>query len=93
MSTETRRRDRRLEVRTTDAERSIIDAAVTAADIDLTTLVVTSTLTEARRILADRTHFTLSPEALEAWEELNAAPARVLPGVVALMSRPSPFVK
>jgi uncharacterized protein (DUF1778 family) len=93
MTVETRRRSRRLEVRTTDEERSIIDAAVAAGETDLTSFVVGSLLVEARRVLADRTRFTLSAEALNAWEDLNAAPARSLPGVVALMSRPSPFGK
>jgi uncharacterized protein (DUF1778 family) len=90
-TTDARRRSRRLEVRTTDEERSIIDAAVAASDTDLTAFVVGCSVMEARRVLADRTQFALSAEALKAWEELNAAPARSLPGVVALMSRPSPF--
>ncbi|HEY1819480.1 MAG TPA: DUF1778 domain-containing protein [Trebonia sp.] len=93
MTVETRRRSRRLEVRTTEEERSIIDAAVAAGETDLTSFVVGSLLVEARRVLADRTRFTLSAEALKAWEDLNVAPARSLPGVLALMSRPSPFGK
>jgi uncharacterized protein (DUF1778 family) len=93
MAVDTRRRSRRLEVRTTDEERSIIDAAVAASDTDLTAFVVNCSLAEARRVLADRTRFTLSAEARKSWEDLNAAPARSLPGVAALMSRPSPFGK
>jgi uncharacterized protein (DUF1778 family) len=93
MTVETRRRSKRMEVRTTDEERSIIDAAVAARDTDLTAFVVGCSLAEARRVLADRTQFTLDPQALAAWEELNATPARSLPGLVALMARPSPFGK
>jgi uncharacterized protein (DUF1778 family) len=63
MTVNTRRRSRRLDVRTTDEERSIIDAAVAASDTDLTAFVVGSLLTEARRVPGDRTQFTLSAEA------------------------------
>ena len=46
----------------------------------------------ARRLLADRTEFVLSREAADAWEAINRRPARDLPGLRALMERPSPFV-
>ena len=49
-------------------------------------------MTAARRVLADRTEFVLSPEAAGAWETINERPARDLPGVQSLMQRPSPFV-
>jgi uncharacterized protein (DUF1778 family) len=89
-TTGTRRRSRRLEVRTTPDERDLIDRAVVVADTDLTEFVVTSTVEAARRLLADRDRFELDGEALAAWEAINARPSRDLPGLRGLMERSSP---
>jgi uncharacterized protein (DUF1778 family) len=89
--TETRRRSRRLELRTTPHERALIDRAVAASDTDLTEFVVASAVQAAQRVLADRDEFVLDPDALEAWEAINSRPARDLPGLRRLMERPSPF--
>ena len=90
-TTESRRRSRRLELRTTPDERELIDRAVTASGSDLTDFVITNAVTAARRVLADRDRFMLDREAVEAWDKLNARPARDLPGLRRLMDRPSPF--
>lgn len=92
MATTVDRRTHRLEVRTTEADRLLIDRAVASAGTDLTDFVVTATTTAARRVLADRTEFVLNPTARAEWDRLNARPARDLPELRALMSRPSPFV-
>jgi len=91
LETTSRRRSRRLELRTTAEERDIIDRAVAATGTDLTDFVVTHAYDAARRVLADRDSFELGPEALKAWEAVNARPARELPGLRRLMERPSPF--
>jgi uncharacterized protein (DUF1778 family) len=92
MSTiEGRRRSRRLELRTTPDERDLIDRAAAETETGLTDFVVSSALEAARRVLADRDRFELDPLAAEAWEKLNARPARDLPGLRHLMERPSPF--
>ena len=87
-----RRRSRRLEVRTTPEERELIDRAVTESGTDLTSFVVENLTVAARRVLADRSEFTLSPDAQRAWEEINRRPARNLPELREFMRRPSPFV-
>ena len=92
-TTETRRRSRRLELRTTPAERELIDRAVAVTDTDITEFVVTNAVEAARRVLADRDRFTLDADALAAWEAVNARRARDLPGLRALMKRPSPFTE
>lgn len=89
---EARRRSRRLELRTTPEEREIIDRAVAASDTGLTEFVVSSAVNAAQRVLADRDRFELDAVAIEAWEAMNARPARDLPGLRRLMERPSPFV-
>ena len=88
-----RHRNRRLEVRTTPEEREIIDRAVKAAGIDLTTFVITNLTVAARRVLADRTAFELDVEASQAWEAINKRPARRLAGLLKMMDRPSPFAR
>ena len=89
--TETRRRSRRLELRTTPDERELIDSSVEASHTDLTEFVVTNAVVAARRVLADRTQFELDADALAEWEAINARRARELPGLRKLMQRPSPF--
>lgn len=83
----TRTKSERLEVRTTPDDRALIDLAVAASDTDLTAFVVTNLTTAARRVLADRSHFTMDAEAYEAWEGVSRRRARTLPGLRELMAR------
>ena len=92
MATETKRtRSERLEVRTTPEDRALIDRAVAASGTDLTEFVISNLTTASRRVLADRTEFSLGAEAQQAWEVINRRPARSLAGLRELMARPSPF--
>lgn len=94
MASETKRnRSERLEVRTTPEDRALIDRAVAISGTDLTDFVVTNLTVASRRVLADRTTFTLGPDSLEAWERVNQRPARDLGGLRELMKRPSPFTR
>ena len=90
-TTESRRRSRRLELRTTPAERELLDRAIAVADVDLTEFVVANAVEAARRVLADRDQFQLDADALAAWEAINARRARDLPGLRQLMQRSPPF--
>jgi uncharacterized protein (DUF1778 family) len=92
-TTESRRRSRRLELRTTPDERDLIDRAVAASDTDVTDFVVSNAVEAARRVLADRDRFDLDAKAAGAWDAVNARPARDLPGLRRLMDRPSPFAE
>lgn len=92
-TTETRRRSRRMELRTTPDERDLIDRAVAVSDSDLTEFVVATAVEAARRVLADRDRFELDTDALADWEAINARRARDLPGLRGLMQRPSPFAE
>jgi uncharacterized protein (DUF1778 family) len=92
MSTSTRKRSERIEVRATAEERTLIDQAVSFSGGDITSFVLSNLLDASRRILADRDVFALSPEAVHEWERINALPARELRGLRALFERPSPFV-
>ncbi len=90
MATTVRKRSERLEVRTTKDERALIDRAVAEQGTDLTDFVVSNLTVAARRVLADRTEFTLDGEAAEAWEAVNRRRARDLPGLRRLMQRRVP---
>ena len=89
--TETRRRSRRMSLRTTPEERDLIDRAAQVSGSDLTEFVIASTVAAARRVLADRDRFELDAQAQAAWERINARPPRELPGLGRLMRRRSPF--
>ena len=92
-ATETRRRSRRLELRTTPDERELIEHAAAVTGTDLTEFVVGNAVDAAKRVLADRDRFDLDGDAIEAWEAINARDARELPGLRRLMERPSPFAE
>ena len=91
MEPASRRRSRRLELRTTPEERELLDRAVATTGTDLTDFVVSHASDAARRVLADRDQFMLDPNAPRTWEEITSRPARDLPGLRSLMERPSPF--
>src|SRR5271170_5874430 len=91
MEATARRRSRRMDLRTTPEERELIDRAAALMGTDITEFVVANACEAARRVLVDREHFELSPSALEAWESINARPARDLVGLRDLLERPSPF--
>ena len=93
MSQQLRRRSRRIELRTTPEERSLLDHAVAVMGVALTEFVVDNACEAARRVLADRQQFEVDELALIAWEALNQRPARDLPGLRKLMQRPTPFVR
>jgi len=91
MEIASRRRSRRMELRTTPEERAVIERAVAVSGTDLTDFVVTHAYDAARRLLADRDQFELDARALKEWEAINARRARDLPGLRRLMERQSPF--
>jgi len=93
MGAATRTRSQRLEVRTTKDERALIDRAVAEQGTDLTDFVISNLTVAAQRVMADRTAFTLDPQAAEAWEATNRRRARELPGLRRLMDRPTPTVE
>ncbi len=93
METTSRRRSRRMDLRTTPEERELIDRAVMATGTDLTDFVVSHAYEAAQRVLADRDRFELDASAVDEWEAMNSRPARDLPGLRKLMERPSPFLE
>lgn len=93
MSTTTRRRDQRIEVRATAEERALIEQAVATSGSDVTTFVLSNVLEASRRVLADRTDLALNSESAIEWDRINSLPARDLRGLRSLFERSSPFVE
>ena len=89
----TRIREERIEFRTTSDLRRLVDRAVKATGGNLTDFAEASLTVAAQRVLADRERFSLPADALAEWEAVNNRPARDLPGLRALMERPSPFAE
>lgn len=81
----------RIELRATEADRSLLDQAAAALGTDRSSFLLAQGRLAAQRVLADREHFLLDAEAQQEWERINARPARALPGLVRLLERPSPF--
>jgi len=87
-----RRKDQRLEIRTTSADRELIARAAAASGTDITGFVSEHLAVAARRVLADRTGFVLDAEQAAAWDALMDRPARDVPSLRAFLERPSIFV-
>lgn len=60
-----------MELRTTPAERDLIERAIAATGADLTEFVVINAVDAARRVLADRDPFELDEDAVAAWDAIN----------------------
>jgi uncharacterized protein (DUF1778 family) len=82
-----------MDLRTTAAERELIDRAVLVSGTGLTEFVITHATEAARRVLADRDNFHLDTAARKQWDDINAHPARDLPTLRRLMQRPTPFTE
>ena len=91
METDSRRRSRRLDLRTTEEERELIVRAAATTGVVLSQFVISQACDAAKRILADRDRFELDASAVEEWEAINSRSVRDLPGLRRLMQKPSPF--
>ena len=85
-------RNARIELRTTDDQRDLIDRAAEMEGVDRTAFILRCSTEAAQRVLADRDVFVLSPTQQEEWDRINSLPAADVEGLRALFDRPSPFV-
>jgi uncharacterized protein (DUF1778 family) len=84
-------RDHRWNFRVAESEDALVRAASEWADTNFTSFVRRAAVSEARRVLADRTRFELGQAD---WRELNALldrPPRVPAGLRTLFSKPGVF--
>ncbi len=84
-------RERRWNLRVEDSEDEIVRAASDAAETSYSSFVRGAAVSEARRILADRTQFRLDPNQWQEFNELLDRPPRIPEGLRKLYSKPSVF--
>lgn len=81
----------RIELRASDDDRALIDRAAAAMGTDRSSFLLAEGRLAALRVLADREQFVLDADGQEEWERINSSPGQVLPGLVRLVARSSPF--
>jgi uncharacterized protein (DUF1778 family) len=84
-------RDRRWAMRVAESEDALVRAASSAEETNLTSFVRLAAVCEARRVLADRTHFELDQPDWERFMDLLDRPAQVPAGLRNLFSKPRVF--
>lgn len=84
-------RERRWNLRVERSDDEIVRAASETAGTSYSNFVREAAVTEAKRVLADRTRFVLDEEQWRQLHELLDRPPRVNPGLRDLFSRPSVF--
>ncbi|GMA36011.1 DUF1778 domain-containing protein [Demequina litorisediminis] len=84
-------RDTQIQVRVSSADKEFIRRAAEASGQDLSTFVLQHAKEAAEEVLAERWTFTLSDEDYAEFMASLDAPAQKIPGLDALLERPSPF--
>ena len=84
-------RDRRWDLRVAESEDALVRAASDVAETSFTGFVRFAAVSEARRVLADRTAFELERDDWTRFMDLLDRPARVPDGLRDLFSKPSVF--
>ena len=84
-------RDRRWNLRVEDSEDDLVRAASNLAETNVSSFVRGAAVSEARRILGDRTRFPLGEREWNEFTELLDRPPRIPSGLRDLFSEPSIF--
>lgn len=84
-------RDRRWNLRVETSEDAVVRAASDLTETSYSNFVRLAAVSEARRILADRTDFPLAKEDWDRFTQLLDRPARVPAGLRELYAKPNVF--
>jgi uncharacterized protein (DUF1778 family) len=84
-------RDRRWDLRVADSEDALVRAASDLSETSFTSFVRSAAVSEARRILADRTQFELDERNWKEFMDILDRPAQSQAGLRRLFSKPSVF--
>jgi uncharacterized protein (DUF1778 family) len=82
-------KDRRINLRATSAQESLIRAAAGKRGVSMTDFVLDSACTKAEEAIADQVHFLLSGKQWKAFNDALERPARVKPRLRQLLTEPS----
>jgi uncharacterized protein (DUF1778 family) len=86
-------KDRRINLRATTVQESLIRAAADKRGISMTDFVLESACTRAEETIADQVHFILSDKQWKAFNDALDSPARLLPRLRKLLTEPSVLEK
>jgi uncharacterized protein (DUF1778 family) len=84
-------RDLRWNLRVEDSEDALVRAASEAEETSYSNFIRSAAVSEAHRVLADRTEFPLGPARWNEFTQLLDRPPRVPNGLRRLYSKPSVF--
>lgn len=84
-------RDLRWNLRVEDSEDALVRAASKATETSYSNFIRSAAVSEAQRVLADRTEFPLDPARWKEFTQLLDRPPRVPDGLRRLYSKPSVF--
>lgn len=84
-------RAERIEIRATAELKASLEKAARLQDQSLSAFVLSASRDAAARVLGDQTRFALSPNQMKALNQALDAPARELPGLKRLFTKPSVF--
>jgi uncharacterized protein (DUF1778 family) len=82
-------KDRRINLRATSVQESLIRAAADKRGLSMTDFVLESACTRAEETIADQVHFVLSDKQWKAFNDALERPARVRPRLRKLLTEPS----
>ena len=82
-------KDRRINLRATSVQESLIRAAADKRGLSMTDFVLESACTRAEETIADQVHFVLSDKQWKAFNDALERPARTRPRLRKLLTEPS----
>ena len=88
-SVASRNKDRRINLRATSSQESLIRAAADRRGISMTDFVLESACARAEETIADQVHFVLSDKQWKAFNHALERPARVRPRLRKLFTETS----
>ena len=91
MPISTARRTRRIDLRATPRQETLIQQAASQTDRSVSEFILSSATLEAERVLADRRWFSVTSEQFDAIEAVLDAPLEETSRFARLWNRPSPF--
>ena len=87
MSTATARRTRRIDLRATPRQETLIQQAASQTDRSVSEFILSSATLEAERVLADRRWFSVSSQQFDAIEAVLGAPLEETSRFARLLAR------
>jgi uncharacterized protein (DUF1778 family) len=82
-------KDRRINLRATSVQESLIRAAADKRGVSMTDFVLESACTRAEETIADQVHFVLSDKQWKAFNDALERPKRLRPRLRKLLTEPS----